>query len=708
MVYNRTMTHAPDAPARFHRAASACVEAGWLATVVLVPLAVNPWGFNHELPKVALLRALTLLMLAAHLLALAWTRASSTPLELSPHAAGRIVGGLLRRPLVRPVLLVAGVALLSTLTSISPLVSLRGTYHRQQGACLQLCLILWALMVAARLRTPTQRRRLVTAIVVAGSLVALTPFVEALVQGKNPLTERLGGALGNPIFLGAYLIMVIPFTLAHAIANNKLQIAALALQLFALMLTQSRGPWVGALVGLAVFAALTLWHRHRRLVLAGLIAVPLLIGGLALGLNFGLAPSTRLSELPYVQRIALPQGLYSGTVRVRLVLWRAAAQVVTAWPEVGLSPHRLDNLRPVLGYGPDTAAIVYTANYPPELAHIEDPNAIWDRAHNETLDLLTMQGWLGLAASIVLGVACARRGLSLWRAEETTAGRAWVAAPLAALTAHLVEAQFAFSMTATGMMTWLCVAWLAEGQIANGKGDSRGNGTQPEARWRVYGTVGALLLALTAARLEGASLWADTLTARARALDRAGEWKESVELYDQALALTPWQATYHQFRAEAFYNLARALPEEQTALKGELLAAAERSLARARRLEPLEVEHYSNSGVLHAYWSEAVDAAHLETAAAFYHQAFRLAPTRAELRADLGHMYHNHGLYARAIAQYGAALDIDPQFATAHYDSALAWLELGKQDLAREAFRATLELAPDCGACQDALQALGE
>ena len=34
------------------RACGAALEATWLAAVLLVPLAVNPWGFNYELPKI--------------------------------------------------------------------------------------------------------------------------------------------------------------------------------------------------------------------------------------------------------------------------------------------------------------------------------------------------------------------------------------------------------------------------------------------------------------------------------------------------------------------------------------------------------------------------------------------------------------------------------------------------------------------------------
>lgn len=727
------MADGPARPrSRAHRVAASLVEGGWLATVALIPLAVNPWGFNYELPKAALFRALTLSMAAAHLVAAAWS-------PVSPHPRR-----WLRRPLVRPILLLAGTTILVTLTSISPLVSLWGSHDRQQGTYSLLSLVLWTLLVTTHLRTSAQRRRLAAAIIVTASLVATTPFVEALRWHEDPLTWRPGGSLGNPIFLGAYLIMAIPFAAARLVkvlrtrtepgepasAEEDLQTSgatrsprlrstparvaglalALALQLAALLVTQSRGPWVGGLVGLALFIALLLWPTHRRVVLAGLAAGLILIGGLLAGLNFGLAPAERLSQLPYVGRLVLPEGLGGGTVRVRVVLWRAAGQVVTAWPAVGLQPDRLQSMRPLVGYGPDTAAIVYTAAYPPELAHIEDPSSIWDRAHNETLDVLTMQGWLGLLAGLVLGAAGARRGLALWRAGGSPARRAQVAAPLAALAAHVAEVQFAFSVTATAMMAWLCLAWLAADRgedgplpITSARQDPRSRG-----RWRVYAAAGAALLLLVAVRLEGGLLWSDVLVARARQHDRAGRWAESVQVYDRALDLIPWQATTHQFRAEAFYNLARALPEGQTALRTDLLEAADRGLARARSLAPLDVELISNAALLHAYWSETVDAAHLTTAVAFFRQAFRLAPTRAELRTGLGYLYHNHGLYQQALEQYRTALEIDPQHLAAHYSSGLAWLALDRPDRARQAFAAALVLAPDCAICLDAMQALEE
>jgi tetratricopeptide (TPR) repeat protein len=366
-----------------------------------------------------------------------------------------------------------------------------------------------------------------------------------------------------------------------------------------------------------------------------------------------------------------------------------------------------------VGYGPDTGSAVYTAAYPPELAHIENPGAFWDRAHNEVLDVLAMRGGMGLVAWVVLGVACARRGLALWQRASSPGERAWVAAPLAALAAHVVELQFAFSITATMMMGWLCVAWLAALCGLDGSDEASDTGLADDSsegvRWQALAPLGALLALFLAVRLEGGAFWADTLVARARALDRADHWKESIETYDQALNIIPWQAAYHQFRAEAFYNLARALPEGEVDMKVDLFEAADRGLDRARALEPLDVELYSNSGILHALWSEMIgDPARLEMAVSLYEQAFRLAPTMVRLRIDLGHIYHSHGRYEDALAQYQAAIAIDPQSADAYYSTGLAWQALGRDDLAREAFLQALDVSPECEACVEALEALGE
>ncbi len=697
----------PNILSRISRVASLGVEAGWLIAVAVVPL-FNLNGLVYDEPRSALFRALVLVMLALHLIARLQSNSHTSLLA----SARRGANVFLRN--TWPLFLVAASLILSTLTSISPVDSVWGSFFRGQGVYLALLQIIWVILIVTYLRSPAQRRRLLLAIVIGGTLTAITAIVEPFVFGENWLTWRPGGTQGNPIFLSGYLIMVLPFMLAALVepwARKKIArtslIVAVIFQLAALVLAQSRGPLLGAVAGGLLFAGLLLWQRHRRLLIAGALIGLIGLSVLTIGLNLPGGISSSLSSLPVINRLNFAQDAQTGTGRVRLILWQAVGRVITTWPSVVPAGDVWHFLRPVLGYGLDTAAIVYMQVYPPELGHIEDPSSMWDRAHNEGLDVLTMQGGLGLLAYGVLGLVCARRGLQQWRASESLAQRAWIAAPLAALAAHVVEVQFAFTLTTTGMLAWLCVALLLTRPPAlddGRQGDAQLSDQQQRIKLLVS-VAGAIVIIIVALRVDVASIWANALAGEARALDQNQAWQKSIDRYDQAIELIPWQAAYQQFRGEAFYNLARALPADQPELRVKLLEAAERALATARRWLPLDLEVNSNSGVLYAFWSD-IDPARLPLAETYYRRAFALAPTAAALRDDLGHVYHNHGRYPEALDQYAAALKIDPKFSAAYFDSGLAYQALGQRVEARQAFQAALQLAPDCEACRTQLQSM--
>ena len=69
---------------------------------------------------------------------------------------------------------------------------------------------------------------------------------------------RPGGTLGNPVFLASLLLLVIPLTAARVLSGTDSQarrtpwLVLLALQLFTVLLTQSRGPLLGLALALFV------------------------------------------------------------------------------------------------------------------------------------------------------------------------------------------------------------------------------------------------------------------------------------------------------------------------------------------------------------------------------------------------------------------------------------------------------------------------
>jgi tetratricopeptide (TPR) repeat protein len=242
------------------------MEACWLASAAVIPLFFNLSSVQiFESDKAAVLRFLALCACAAWLLARlgSASRKGSEPLS-----------SLWQNPLVKPVLALALIYLLSSFFSVVPSLSWWGLYNRAQGTYTFLSYVILFLIVVAELRRPIQLRRMQFVLVLTSIPVAAYTIMQQI--GLDPLPPsymmvgRSSGSMGNPIFLGGYLIMVIPLTVClfiDAFQKRKKGIertpalvlgcgfgVALALQLAALACTNSRGPVMGLAIAGYVIA----------------------------------------------------------------------------------------------------------------------------------------------------------------------------------------------------------------------------------------------------------------------------------------------------------------------------------------------------------------------------------------------------------------------------------------------------------------------
>ena len=179
----------------------------------------------------------------------------------------------------------------------------------------------------------------------------------------------------------------------------------LALQLASIIFTQSRGPLIGLLVGLFVF--ISIFAVRRRIAWLWLGALGLASAGALFLVLFNL-PNTPLGfmrELPYIGRLGRVFETESGTGKVRLLIWEGAVELIAPHEPLGLPPDsldRLNRLRPLIGYGPESMYVAFSRFYPPELGHYEARNRVPDRSHNETFDALVTTGLVGFLAYIFL------------------------------------------------------------------------------------------------------------------------------------------------------------------------------------------------------------------------------------------------------------------------------------------------------------------
>jgi O-antigen ligase/Tfp pilus assembly protein PilF len=598
------------------------LEGLWLVAAVFVPLAINPWGTNaFELPKVLLLRLLTILMGLA--------------------ALGHVLGGRGRpaAPGSRPSMLVLGPALLfglvlagATVFSVDPRASLWGSYERQQGLLAAVAYLVLFLLTATGLRCREQVRRLLLALVWGSAPVVAYGLIQA--AGLDPLPWRTDAAspvlatLGRSNFLASYLVLVIPLTAAcWALARCRGRrhwpyLLLIAAQLACLALTQARAGWIG--LGVAVLASLLAWAlavSDWRPALAAILLALCGIGFVFL-LNVSQGPLSSLAQLPGLDRLA---GLFdsgAGSTAARLTTWRATLPLIAE--------------RPWLGYGPETMRPVFARVFPPELVYYEGRHILVDRAHNLWLDVGISSGLAGIAAFAALAAGF---GLVVWRglrrSGSSEARTLWIAL-VAAVAGHLADLHFGFSLTGSTTVFWLVLAVAAALPKLEGlEQEAAGFPVRSMDRTALLyllppAVAGLILIGLVCVR----PLLADVAYAQG-----------GLVASQRAVRLWPLEPAYR-------LELARAWTQQ-----GSRALAAEQ-LDAAVALSPGDPRIWAEQGEIDALWGE-VDPGEFEGAERDYRRAIDLAPNVAAYHVALGLILARQGRLDEGLAQVERAVDLD-------------------------------------------------
>ncbi len=429
----------------------AIIEAGWLAALIVAPLFFNVFSSRvFEPDKISLIRSIALMMLLAWLTKLAnggqpWLPAFSGQRisqgqrdEDEENTPAKSVGWQFWHiPLLLPIAILVSAYIISTIFSVAPYVSWWGSYQRLQGTYTFFSYIIIAMLTMAHLRRPEQIRRLQHTVVITSLPIAIYGIVQHYNIDPLPwggdVTTRVAANAGNAIFLAAYLIMAFfltvervyssfAFLLGHksdAHVDSQDMPTALAggaylfivmVQLLAIFWTQSRGPWLGLMVGTYLFVLLlfsALRPKNHRIFTSIWVGLGVTAAVLLILMNTTSLFSP-LRTIPYVDRLTTLLNSEGGTGKVRVLIWEGASKLVA--PHAPLiypngKKDLLNPIRPLIGYGPEAMWIAYNPFYPPDLAHIEARNASPDRSHNETWDSLVITGVWGFIGYISVFIA---------------------------------------------------------------------------------------------------------------------------------------------------------------------------------------------------------------------------------------------------------------------------------------------------------------
>ncbi len=411
-------------PTKLSQYSEGIMEAAWLAAVIVVPVFFNVYSSRiFEPDKITLLRSLTLIILAAWVIKLFEEgRTKSSPQRNLWTQFKQFIN----TPIILPVLILAFIYLLATFLSITPRVSILGSYQRLQGTYSTFSYLVVFFAMVINIRRRVQVERLITTVIIASLPVSLYGVLQKYKIDPIPwggdVSIRIAANLGNSIFIGAYIIMVFPLTIMRIVESFEalltergellpnfsratVYVFIATLQVIALYFSGSRGPLLGWGASLVfVWLGLSLIWRKRWLTISGAI-ISIIAATFLITLNIPDGPLKQLQTAPELGRFGKLLDIESPTGRVRTLIWSGAYELFQPhepieFPEGGIDV--LNPIRPLIGYGPESMYVAYNSFYPPELAQVEKRNASPDRSHNETWDSLVITGILGLFGYLFL------------------------------------------------------------------------------------------------------------------------------------------------------------------------------------------------------------------------------------------------------------------------------------------------------------------
>lgn len=427
---------------------------GWMEGAVLlaaatVPVMVNYYAFSpFEPAKRGLMVTFAAVALGFAVVALI-------------EGGGRAALAALRRPLPAAAVLLLAATGVSAAASVVPRLSLLGSLERSMGwITLAAALALFTAAAAAG-RDPARRGRIVAALIGGSVPVAAYALTQALglvaVPGIVESKARVFGTLSNPIFLAAYLMLLVPLTvarLAAAVRAGRPGVFAslslvLALQLTAMLLSGSRGPLFGLGAGLAVLALAASAMTGRRGLGWAVVGLGLAAGALLVVFNLPGSPLAGLRDAPVIGRFGRIADTSSGSEAARIRIWRSVDRLLAA------EPGRL-----VAGHGPEALKYALIPHAETYVAGRGQAGRLVDRAHNVFLDALVTTGLPGaLALLFVYGAwlytAAAAAGLAPAAADRRRLALCLAGGTLGGAAAWLVAPLYAGALTPMGMVAGL-------------------------------------------------------------------------------------------------------------------------------------------------------------------------------------------------------------------------------------------------------------
>jgi len=634
---------------------------GFHVLVIVLPLLIS-YRITYDqfdLPKLTFLRIITVFLLFCF--------AAKSILQ------NRVE--IKRTELDYPILIFLLLIAASTVFSVHITTSLFGKYKRYEGL---LTFVNYGLLffLAAQFFTDLNKvKSIARSMVIAAGAVSvyglLQPYgFDLLTWASLPFeSSRSFSTFGNPVLLGGYLVIVLPVALGLVFSEPDLKRRFLfglpaTLIFLCLMMTFSRGGWLGACLVLVGFLVLG-WKEFADKKVILTISVLILVSTVIL-FPFSF---TRKAEVDFRERIS-PGISITGSAQTRLEIWKSAAKMIRE--------------RPILGFGPDTFRLVFRKYQTLKYKRLVGESAVADNAHNYFLQLASMTG---VPAAVCFIVIITLFFVSAFKLLVDFKGRRdyFIFSGFAlSIPGYLLDLLFGVSVVGSTSFLWLILGMIA----------GFGSSLISDFEWRnslvfrgfsmATGTLAAsLLISLAILPFLG-----DFHFAGANKLASTGYYARSVDEYKKAFLYFPYYDNYH-YELGAF-NMKWALATKEK----KYFDAAIGALEMAVKVNPLETDNHFQLASMYDFGAGEFDPRYYAKSINELNDVLVLEPYSSHAYFLLGSGYIDGGAFNEAVKNLKKAVDITPNFEDAYFYLGIAFEKLGRVKDASAAYRRALSLNP--------------
>lgn len=494
---------------------------------------------------------------------------------------------------------------------------------------------------------------------------------------KQDVQARVFATFGQPNWLAAYLVGLLPFTWLfsqkHTGKQRLLWLTGTGLMLLALWYTRSRSGLLAAGGSAVVLVFFHFWQKRRESIRRFFHTKKNWLWLWVIAAGIFLAGTIGVQKLlsPVPPSFDLNQGTDSGSLR--LIVWQGAIKVWQRYP--------------LTGSGPGTFAYSFYQDRPIEHNLTSEWDFLYNKAHNEFLNYLAETGIIGwLTYVLYLG----GMAVLLWRKaarspQTESVGQAALASMIGISIAHL----FGFSIVMTNVLLFLlpALALLPSENFPQ-------VGLKKSARLLPWQKIVLSMLGITVFFLgiKIFQIWkADWWYTRAQRLRSESEYSAAAMALQNASRLSPAEPLYYDELADL---LAQAALEYhlagETAASSELAKTAIQNSDYALLLNPRHLDFYKTRARVFFFLMQ-IDQQYFAQAQQALRAALMLSPTDAQLWYNLGVAQYAAGQFNEAADSFRRAVELKPNYIKARSELGDLLVELGKVEEGREQYRFILE-----------------